>query len=117
MRTCASRASRAAVSPSTARAASQPRSTGAPSISVLLEIASGGPDVTVMPSPHQPPPEPHGDCLGPVGRTELAEQPARVGLHRVLGQVELLADLGVAATATHAAKHLQLAFGERRDAL
>src|SRR5690348_10970802 len=107
MRTCASKASRAAVSPSTARAASQPRSTGVPSISVLLEIASGGPDVTVTPSPHQPPPEPHGDSLGPVGGTELAEQPACVGLHRVLGEVQLLADLGVAAAAAHAAQDLQ----------
>jgi len=34
-----------------------------------------------------------------VGGTQLAEEPPGVGLHGVLGQVELAADLGVAAAA------------------
>ncbi len=41
------------------------------------------------------PAEAEGDGLGAVGGGELAEQPARVGLDGVLGQVQLAADLGV----------------------
>jgi hypothetical protein len=52
------------------------------------------------------------DGLGAVAHAELAEQPAGVGLHGVLGQVELAADLAVALALAHPAQHLQLALGQ-----
>src|SRR3954453_1715342 len=92
-------------------------STGTPTTSVLLEIAAGGPDVTVTASAHQSPAETHGHGLRAICCPELAEQPPRVGLHGVLGQIELLADLRVAPAAAHASQHLQLALGQRREPL
>ncbi|MCO5606958.1 hypothetical protein L7F22_061149 [Adiantum nelumboides] len=53
-----------------------------------------------------------GDGLGPVGRRELAEQAAGVGLDGVLGQVELAPDLAVALALAHPAQDLHLALGE-----
>src|SRR5690606_37693197 len=52
----------------------------------------------------------HG--LGTVPHTELAEQPASVGLHRVLGQIQLSADLTVALALTHSTQYLKFPLGE-----
>src|ERR1700754_517837 len=60
----------------------------------------------------QPAPETVCDRLCAVADTELAEQPSRVGLDGVLGQVELAADLAVALALAHPAQDLQLALGQ-----
>src|SRR5690606_16526104 len=56
--------------------------------------------------------EPVRHRLRPVPHAQLAEQPPGVRLHRVLGQVQLTADLPVALALAHAAQHLQLPFGQ-----
>ena len=53
-----------------------------------------------------------GHGLRPVAHAQLAEQPPGVGLHGVLRQVELTADLAVALALRHAPEDLQLAFRE-----
>src|SRR4029079_2492459 len=52
-----------------------------------------------LPSAHEAPAEAHSDRVRAIGGAQLAEQPARVGLDGVLRQVQLAADLGVAAAA------------------
>src|SRR4051794_18093706 len=58
--------------------------------------------------------EAEGDRLRAVVDAELAEQPPRVRLHGVLGQVQLAADGAVALALRHAGEHLQLALGQLR---
>src|ERR1041384_3470108 len=61
---------------------------------------------------HEAAAEAVGDRLSAVADTQLAEQPPRVGLHGVFGQVELAPDLTVALALAHAAQHLELALRE-----
>src|SRR5436309_14597153 len=61
---------------------------------------------------NETPPEPQGDSLGPVGSPELAEQPSRMCLDGVLGQIALPADLTVALAGRHAVEHLALPLGQ-----
>src|SRR3954451_2019423 len=53
-----------------------------------------------------------GDGVSAVGGAELAEEPSRVRLDGVLGQVQLAADLGVRATPGHPGEALELALGQ-----
>src|SRR4051794_24904029 len=116
--------SAARASPSTARAASRCRSGAASSVRTIARcgrrVTGRPPDPcgasalcaspgAAMGLPDQTPAETDGDRLGAVGRTDLAEESTGVGLDGVLGEEELLADLGVAPTAAHSGQHLHLA--------
>src|SRR5690606_18591414 len=57
-------------------------------------------------------PDADRDGLRAVARAELAEQALRVGLDRVLGQEQVLADLVVRAPVAHPDEHLVLALRE-----
>src|SRR5947207_936376 len=74
--------------------------------------ASGSRRVLLGGSADQPAAEAVGDGLSTVAHAELAEQPAGVGLDRVLGEVELAADLAVALALAHPAQNLKLPLGE-----